>query len=165
MKIYESLDALAKLVGQEYAVSDWIDITPEMVERFADLTSDRQWIHLDAERAARETPFGGPIAHGLLTLSLVPAFMQSASRIEGVRMVINAGFDRVRFTAPVPVGARLRARMKLLSFEWRGDAQAAPGDVRTRRHAQVKTEVYVEREGSDQPVCIAEAVMRRYPAH
>ena len=164
MRIFESLEALAALVGQEYAVSDWIEVTPEMVRQFADLTFDQQWIHLDAERAARETPFGGAIAHGLLTLSLVPAFMQSAMRVEGVRMVINAGFDRVRFTAPVPVGSRLRARMRLLAFDWHGDAAAAPGDVRTRRHAQIKTEVRVEREGSDKPVCIAEAVVRRYPA-
>jgi acyl dehydratase len=163
MKIFESLDALAACVGQEYAVSDWITVTEDMVHQFADLTFDRQWIHLDRERAARETPFGGPIAHGLLTLSLVPAFMQGAMRVEGVRMVINAGFDRVRFSAPVPVGSRLRGRMTLLSFEWHGGANAAPGEVRTRRHAQVKTEVRIEREGSDKPVCIAEAVVRRYP--
>lgn len=163
MRIFESLDALASLVGQECAVSDWIDISEDMVSRFADLTFDRQWIHLDADRAARETPFGGAIAHGLLTLSLVPAFMQSAMRIDGVRMVINAGFDRVRFTSPVPVGSRLRGRMTLLSFQWRGDEHAAPGEVGKRRHAQIKTEVRVEREGSDQPVCIAEAVVRRFP--
>jgi acyl dehydratase len=163
MKVFESLDALAPLVGREYAISDWFDVTEDMVRRFADVTFDRQWIHLDAERAARETPFGGAIAHGLLTLSLVPAFMQSAMRVEGVRMVINAGFDRVRFTSPVPVGSRLRGRMTLLSFEWHGDEQAAPGEVRTRRHALIKTEVRVEREGSDKPVCIAEAVVRRYP--
>lgn len=164
MRIFDSLEALACLVGQEYAVSDWIEVDADMVHRFADVTHDQQWIHLDAERAARETPFGGAIAHGLLTLSLVPAFMQSAMRVEGVRMVINAGFDRVRFTAPVPVGARLRARLTLLAFDWHGDEQASPSDVRTRRHAQIKTEVRIEREGSDKPVCIAEALARRYPA-
>ncbi|MDX3906315.1 MAG: MaoC family dehydratase [Pigmentiphaga sp.] len=162
--IIESLDALASFVGREYAVSDWIEVTEDMVRRFADLTFDHQWIHLDNDRAARETPFGGAIAHGLLTLSLVPAFMQSAQQIKGVGLIINEGFDRVRFTSPVRVGSRLRARLTLQSFEWRGSDDAEASDVRSRRHAHIKTEVCIEREGSDKPVCVAEAVVRRYPA-
>ena len=150
MKILESLAELPALVGQEVAVSDWITITQEQVNQFAEATGDHQWIHIDVERA-KAGPFGAPIAHGFLTLSLIPQFFQSAMEIRNTRMGVNYGLNKVRFTAPVPVGSRLRARMKLLSCE--------PID---NDGVQMAWEVKIEREGSDKPVCVAESLSRRY---
>ena len=151
MKIFETIAELVDCVGQEVAVSDWITITQQQVNLFADATGDHQWIHVDPERAAAG-PFGGPIAHGFLTLSLIPKFFESSFDIRGSRMGVNYGLNKVRFTAPVPVGSRLRARMKLLS--------AQPID---KDGMQMAWEVTVEREGSDRPVCVAESLVRRYP--
>jgi len=150
MKVLESLAELPALVGQEVAVSDWITVTQEQVNQFADATGDHQWIHVDVERA-KAGPFGAPIAHGFLTLSLIPQFFQSALDIRGTRMGVNYGLNKVRFTAPVPVGSRLRARMKLLSCE------PIEGNG-----VQMAWEVRIEREGSDKPVCVAESLTRRY---
>jgi acyl dehydratase len=150
MREIASLSALKDLIGQEVAVSDWIDITQERVQLFADATGDHQWIHLDVERSRRESPYGGTIAHGFLTLSLLPLMMAKAVSMPDVRMGVNYGLNRVRFPAPVPVGSRLRGRMKLLSVE---DIEGG---------AQVVWQVTMEREGGDKPVCIAESITRRY---
>lgn len=151
MRTFQTLADLAACVGQEVAVSDWLTITQQQVNLFAEATGDHQWIHVDIEKAAAG-PFGGPIAHGFLTLSLIPRFFESSFDIVGSRMGVNYGLNKVRFTAPVPVGSRLRARMKLLASE--------PID---NAGVQMVWEVVVEREGSAKPVCIAESVVRRYP--
>lgn len=151
MRHFDNLDALAACVGQEVAVSDWVTVTQEQVNRFADATGDHQWIHVDVERA-RAGPFGAPIAHGFLTLSLLPVFFDTAFEIRQAGMGVNYGLNKVRFTAPVPVGSRLRARMTLLS------ADSIDG-----QGLQMAWAVAVEREGADKPVCIAEALVRRYP--
>lgn len=150
MKTFQTLQDLAACVGQEVAVSDWITITQEQVNQFAEATGDRQWIHVDVEKA-KAGPFGAPIAHGFLTLSLIPRFFESTFEIAESKMGVNYGLNKVRFTAPVPVGSRLRARMKLLS--------ADPID---NNGLQMAWEVIVEREGADRPVCVAESLSRRY---
>ena len=151
MKIFQTLAELPPLVGQELVVSDWITITQEQVNLFAQATGDHQWIHVDVERA-QAGPFGAPIAHGFLTLSLLPRFFESSVRIEETRMGVNYGLNKVRFIAPVPVGSRLRARMKLLACD--------PID---NNGMQMTWEVTTEREGSTKPVCIAESIARHYP--
>ncbi|NRR31844.1 MaoC family dehydratase [Oxalobacteraceae bacterium] len=150
MRELATLDAMRELVGQELATTDWIEITQERVNQFADATNDHQWIHLDAERAARESPFGGTIAHGFLTLSLVSGMLESAIRMVDMKMGINYGLNKVRFPAPVPVGSRVRARLTLQKIEDIVDG------------AQLEWSVVIEREGSLKPVCVAEFVMRRY---
>lgn len=150
MKTFETLCDLAESCGQEIT-SDWISITQTQVNLFADATHDHQWIHVDAEKA-KAGPFGGTIAHGFLTLSLLPAFFESAFKVEQSGMGVNYGLNKVRFTAPVPVGSRLRARMTLLNctpIEHDG--------------MQLTYAVTVEREGQDKPVCVAESLVRRYP--
>lgn len=151
MKTFQTLAELAACVGQEVAISDWLAITQEQVNMFADATGDHQWIHVDPEKAAAG-PFGGPIAHGFLTLSLLPKFFESSFEITGSRMGVNYGLNKVRFTSPVPVGSRLRARMTLLASE-----PIANDGV------QMTWEVTVEREGAAKPVCVAESLVRRYP--
>jgi acyl dehydratase len=151
MKILEHLSELPALVGHEIAVSDWITVTQEQVNLFAQATGDHQWIHVDVEKA-RTGPFGGTIAHGFLTLSLIPRFFQTSFEIRDSRMGVNYGLNKVRFTAPVPVGSRLRAHMKLKSCE----------PIENSGY-QMTWLVTVEREGSDKPVCIAESLSRRYP--
>lgn len=151
MKTFETLADLAACVGQEVAVSDWVTITQEQVNLFAQATGDQQWIHVDVERA-NQGPFGAPIAHGFLTLSLLPVFFESSMAVTQSRMGVNYGLNKVRFTAPVPVGSRLRARMTLLASE--------PID---NDGVQMTWSVRVEREGVDKPVCVAESLVRRYP--
>lgn len=151
MKTFQLLSELPPLIGQEVAVSDWITITQEQVNLFAQATGDHQWIHVDVERA-KTGPFGAPIAHGFLTLSLLPTFFEAAMRIEQTRMGVNYGLNKVRFVAPVPVGSRLRARMKLLACD--------PID---NNGMQMAWEVTVEREGAAKPVCVAESIARHYP--
>ena len=150
MREIASLAALKELIGQEVVVSKWIEITQERVNQFAEATGDRQWIHVDVERSRKESPFGGTVAHGFLTLSLLPKLMESAIVMPDVKMAVNYGLNKVRFPAPVPVGSRLRARIKLLTVD------DIPGG------AQVSWEVTMEREGSDKPVCVAESIARRY---
>ena len=116
MKTFQTLAELATCVGQEVAVSDWITITQQQVNTFADATGDHQWIHVDAEKA-KAGPFGGTIAHGFLTLSLLPRFLESSVVINDVRMGINYGLNKVRFINPVLVGSRLRARMSLAASD------------------------------------------------
>ena len=151
MKTFQTLAELAACVGQDVATSDWLTISQQQVNLFAEATGDHQWIHVDPEKAAAG-PFGGPIAHGFLTLSLLPKFFESSFEIVGSRMGVNYGLNKVRFTAPVPVGSRLRARMKLLASE-----------PITNDGVQMTWEVTVEREGSAKPVCVAESLVRRYP--
>lgn len=151
MKTFQTLSEVASLVGQEVAVSDWITITQQQVNLFAQATGDHQWIHVDVERA-KEGPFGGPIAHGFLTLSLLPRFFESSFEVVQSRMGVNYGLNKVRFMAPVPVGSRLRARMKLLA--------STPID---NGGVQMSWEVTIEREGQPKPVCVAESLSRRYP--
>jgi acyl dehydratase len=137
-------------VGQEVIVSDWLEMTQQRIDQFADATGDRQWIHVDPERSRRESPFGAPIAHGFLTLSLLSRFLNESMRVTQSKMGVNYGFNRVRFTAPVPVGARIRARLKVKRVE---ELQGA---------VQVTWTVALEREGSDKPCLIAEWLTRRY---
>jgi acyl dehydratase len=144
-----SFDELPALVGRELGVSDWVTVTQERIDRFAQATGDHQWIHTDPARAAAG-PFGTTIAHGFLTLALIAEFAQSAYRVDGARMGVNYGLNRVRFPAPVPVGSRLRGRFRLL------EVQPIDGGV------QLAAEVTVEREGSARPVCVAESLARRY---
>ena len=151
MKNFETLADMAACVGTEVAVSDWVVISQKQVNQFADATGDHQWIHVDPEKAA-SGPFGGPIAHGFMTLSLLPQFFETAFQITESRMGVNYGLNKVRFMAPVPVGSRLRARMKLLA------AQAIDNGG-----LQMTWEVTVEREGAVKPVCVAESLVRRYP--
>jgi acyl dehydratase len=146
-----SLAELKELVGQEIALSDWIDITQERVNLFADATGDHQWIHVDVERCKRESPFGSTIAHGFLTLSLLPLMMSNSIRMSDVKMAVNYGLNKVRFMAPVPVGSRVRGRIRLIMVE-----EISGG-------AQMRWEVTMEREGGDKPVCVAESISRRYP--
>jgi acyl dehydratase len=151
MKIFKTLSDLAALAGQEVAVSDWITVTQEQVNQFAEATGDHQWIHVDVERA-KAGPFGAPIAHGFLTLSMLPKFFENALTVEQSRMGVNYGLNRVRFMAPVPVGSRLRGRMKLVKSE--------PID---NNGVQMVWETTIELEGATKPACVAESVVRRYP--
>ena len=150
MKRFPKLADLAALVGLPIAESDWFVVDQPRIDAFADATNDRQWIHCDPQRAA-SGPFGTTIAHGFLTLSLLPAMLASAYAIDDVRMGINYGLNRVRFPAPVPVGSRLRAQLRLLAFE------ALPGGA-----AQLTLQIDVEREGGDKPVCVAELLTRQH---
>jgi acyl dehydratase len=145
-----SLEELKALVGSEVAVSGWMEISQERVNMFAEATSDHQWIHVDAERCRRESPFGGPIAHGFLTLSLLSVIFESSITMLNVRMVLNYGLNKVRFPAPLPAGSRVRGRLSLQSVD-----EIDGG-------AQLVWDVVVECEGGAKPVCVAEFVMRRY---
>lgn len=142
-------DAKAR-IGEEIGVTDWMLIEQERVNAFAQVTGDQQWIHVDVERAKRESPFGGPIAHGYLTLSLLAKFAQECIAIEGVKLAVNYGLNRVRFAAPVKVGSRVRARFVL------GAVDDIPGG------AQIVWQAVIEIEGSDKPACAAEMVTRWY---
>jgi acyl dehydratase len=149
MIVIPTLSSLQQRIGEELAVSDWLTVDQATIDKFADATGDHQWIHVDKERAAKG-PFGTTVAHGYLTLSLLPKLAESALKVDDVRMGVNYGLNRVRFPAPVPSGSRIRARLKLLAYE--------PIDG----GAQLVMEVTMEREGSDKPVCVAETVSRRY---
>jgi acyl dehydratase len=150
MRVIENLDALAALVGQEVACSDWLLVDQERIQRFADATGDQQWIHTDPERARRESPFRTTIAHGYLTLSLLPQLIDSCLRIDGIAMAINYGLDRVRFPAPLPAGQRVRARLVLDRLE------PSPGRV------QAQWTATVELEHGDKPACVAQLLARYF---
>lgn len=149
MRSFETIAAMKELVGQEIGVSEWITVTQERIQLFADATRDHQWIHLDAERA-KAGPFGATIAHGFFTLSLLPEMSISAFEVRDTRMGVNYGLNKVRFPAPVPSGSRLRGRFKLVDYE------------PLEGGAQLTVQVTMEREGSDKPVCVAESLSRRY---
>jgi len=145
-----TLAELPGLVGQELGTSDWYEVTQEAVNQFADATGDHQWIHVDVERAKAESPYGGPIAHGFMTLSLLVPLASGTYKITDTKMGVNYGLNKVRFPAPVPVGSKVRARVVLQ------DCKQIQGGV------QNTLAVTVEREGGDKPVCIAEPVFRYY---
>jgi acyl dehydratase len=148
--VIANLAALLPRVGTELAVSDWMEVTQERIGLFANATDDHQWIHVDAARAKAESPFGGPVAHGYLTLSLIVPLMEQAVAIRSARMAVNYGLNRARFVSPVPAGSRVRARATLLA------AEPLPGG------AQLTWQVTVEREGADKPACVAEVLGRMY---
>ena len=149
MKHYAHLADLQALVGQEIGHSDWLLVDQERIDLFASATGDHQWIHIDPERAAAG-PFGATVAHGFLTLSLLPVLFQTGFAIDDVRMGVNYGLNRVRFPTPVHAGSRVRGRFRLRAYE------PLPGG------AQLTVESVVELEGSDKPACVAESVSRRY---
>jgi len=138
-------------VGQELSVSDWMEITQAKINQFADATGDWQWIHVDAARAATESPFKATIAHGFLTLSLVSALLRSGLNPTGMKLAINYGVNRVRFVSPVPSGSRVRGRFTVGSVEKAGN------------YIQTVWQVTVEREGGEKPACVAEWIVRYYP--
>jgi acyl dehydratase len=149
MRTFEKISDLQGLVGQELGVSEWMTITQEQINKFADATGDHQWIHLDVERA-KSGPFGTTIAHGFLTLSLLPEMTAKAFRVTETRMGVNYGLNKVRFPSPVPAGSKLRGRFKLIEY------------IPLEGGAQMTVECTMEREGSDKPVCVAESLARRY---
>jgi acyl dehydratase len=142
---------ISSRVGEEIAVSDWLEVTQARINQFADATGDHQWIHVDPARAAIELPSKSTIAHGFLTLSLLSTLIRESIRFTGLRMAINYGLNRVRFVSPVPAGSRIRALITLKSVD------AVSGGF------QVAWDVTVEREGSDKPACVAEWIVRYYP--
>jgi len=144
------IEALRAVVGQEVVVSDWLEVTQTRINQFAEATGDFQWIHVDVERSLRKSPFKAPIAHGFLTLSLLSKFVSESLEFAGTKVGVNYGFNRLRFTDPVPVGSRIRARFTLAKLE------DLPGGV------QMTWAASVEREGSDKPCLVAEWLTRRY---
>jgi acyl dehydratase len=147
MLTLRGLDELKSHVGQEVGVSDWHDVTQDAIDEFAEVTGDHYWIHVDPERA-KDTPFGGTIAHGYYTLSLGPMFSYGLFSVQGFDFGVNYGVNRVRFPAPMPVGGRVRMRLKLAAVE------DVPGGV------QIVTEQTFEADGVDKPVCVAESLSR-----
>jgi acyl dehydratase len=139
---------LGGLVGREIAISDWLAVTQERIDAFADATGDHQWIHVDPARARAETPFGATIAHGFLTLSLLTPLLDDAVTVNGPRLILNYGLNRVRFVSPVPSGSRVRARIVLGGIEDKGDS------------VQAIWNITVEREGADKPAVAAEWILR-----
>ena len=149
MRTFASVEALEAEVGNEIAFSEWLTISQQRVNEFAQATDDPQWIHVDVDRAKRESPFGGTIAHGFLTLSLLPKFIEEVIDLPFGKMSINYGLNKVRFPAPMLVGGRLRGRFSLLSLE------------RIEGGVQTVWQVTMEREGNAKPACVAESVLRR----
>ena len=148
--VAQGVDELEGLIGQHLGYSPWFEITQQRVQRFADATEDQQWIHVDVQRARTESPFGATIAHGYLTLALVPFLVAKVFRVDGFSRGINYGLNRVRFMSPVPVGSNLRAGVRLLT------AERIPGGV------QYSLDVTVECEGSQKPSCVAETIVQHY---
>lgn len=143
-------DALRARVGTELGRSRWVDVTQARIATFADATDDHQWIHVDEARAARESPFGTTVAHGFLTLSLLPSLLADVLDFSDAKLVVNYGLNKVRFPAPLPSGSRVRAVIVLAALGEEGGA------------AQLTLDVTVEREGGTKPVCVAEFLVRRY---
>lgn len=146
--VFEGIDEVRAATGSHLGYSPWTEITQEQVNTFADATGDHQWIHVDVERATAESPFGGPIAHGYLTLALTNLFLPQVVDVRGVSLGVNRGTGKVRFPAPVPVGSRLRAGVELVSVD-----EVAGGIDTTMR-------ITVEREGADKPVCVVDSLSR-----
>ena len=144
------LDALRALVGTELGRSRWFDVGQDRIATFADATDDHQWIHVDPDRAARESPFGTTVAHGFLTLSLLPSMLADVLVMLDAKLVVNYGLNKVRFPAPVPAGSRVRGAIVLAKLEDEGNS------------SQLTLAVTVEREGGTKPVCVAEFLVRRY---
>ncbi len=149
MRVFRNVDEIVRAVGESLGSSDWVQVTQERVDTFADATGDHQWIHVDVDRARAESPYGGPIAHGYLSLSLLPMLGWQIFSIEGARMGVNYGSNKVRFPSPVPVGSRLRLSSVLLEA-----AQLPDGSV------QMVVEQTMEIEGQTKPAVVAETVSR-----
>ncbi len=149
--IFETPGDLKQAVGRHLGYSDWLEISQERIDRFAEATDDQQWIHVDPERA-KDGPFGACIAHGYLTLSLVNRFLPEIVEVRGISMGVNTGADRLRFPAPVPVGSKIRGGAELISAE----------DVKGGVQAIIR--VTVEIEGSDRPACVVDTISRYFPA-
>lgn len=149
-RLLDTPEALQAAVGAEVAVSRWFDIDQRRIDTFADVTDDHQWIHLDAERARRDSPYGGTVAHGFLTLALLPAMLASCVSLGEARLTVNYGVNKVRFPAAVPSGSRIRGRFGIAAVEPLADC------------VQVVWHVTMESEAGGKPVCVAEFVMRRY---
>lgn len=147
MRIFNGITELKAAEGDELGTSDWVVVDQQKIDLFAEATGDFQWIHVDTEKAA-DGPFGGTIAHGLLTLSLLPKFLHQIYRVDGVRMAVNYGLDKVRLPAPVPAGAKLRATSKVLAVT------ELPGAV------QLKLGTTIEIDGGDKPACVVESIVR-----
>jgi len=152
VQIINNLDELATWIGREVGCSEWITIDQARIQQFADATGDHQWIHIDAERAARESPYKSTIAHGYLTLSLLPMIFESCVRIDGIGMAINYGLDRVRFPAPVLTGRRVRGHLTLDRLD------PITGGVQAHWSATIDV------ENGDKPVCVAQMLTRYYPS-
>jgi len=150
MRVFDGLDDFARSLGTHLGHSEWHTVTQELINTFADATGDHQWIHVDPERAAAG-PYGAPVAHGYLILSLIPMLAWQIFTVTGVTMTVNYGLNRVRFPAPVPAGSRIRASAELIGLEPR-----PPGVLATIR-------VSLEREGTDRPVCVAETLSLMVP--
>ena len=148
MQVIKSIEDAQALVGQELGVSDWLEIDQKRVNDFADATGDHQWIHIDVERAKKESPYKAPIAHGFLTLSLIPALSKDSYRVENAKLAINYGLNKVRFLNAVPVGSRIRARSELVEVK----AKDNVADL-TVRHT-------IEIDGADKPAAVAEMIAR-----
>jgi acyl dehydratase len=149
--VVENLDALKDLIGREFAITEWFEVTQQRIQQFAEATEDRQWIHLDSDRAQKDSPYGTTIAHGFLTLSLLSHFSKQALQIrDGVGMIINYGLNRVRFSAPVPAGSNVRARFTLQSLKDVGNSSEAVFSV------------VIEVQNQSKPACLAEWVIRIY---
>jgi acyl dehydratase len=149
MKTITGLEELKQAEGEILGTSDWHEVTQADVDAFADVTGDHQWIHVDVERA-KETPFGGTIAHGYFTLSLIPLLSRQVFGMEGFTFALNYGLNRVRFPSPMPVGQKVRCTVKV------AEVQEIPGG------AQTTMEMTLEREGGEKPVCVAETLVRAY---
>jgi acyl dehydratase len=146
----QNLEELKKMAGQEVGVSDWHPVTQQAINLFADATLDHQWIHIDVERAKRESPFGGPIAHGYYTLSLAPYLLANVFDVKEKKMGVNYGLNKLRFTAPVPIPSKVRVRAILAQIE------EIKGGVQATFNLQFEV------EGKDKPACVAEAIYRYY---
>ncbi len=151
MRIFNGFDELKAAVGTEVGISDWIEITQERINEFADATCDEQWIHVDQERALAEMPGGKTIAHGLLSLSLAPMFIREVMGLSGLRNTLNYGADRIRYLAPVPSGSRLRGRVSIAEAE-----EVPPNGLR------VSYRLVIEIEGGQRPACVAELIALHY---
>ena len=149
MKVIGSIDEALQLIGQELGVSEWTDIDQKRIDAFADVTGDHQWIHVDPDRASTESPYGATIAHGFLTLSLIPALSKANYRVENAKMGINYGLNQVRFLAPVPVGSRIRLRSDIVDATKVNDTTV---DLLVRQT--------VELDGSEKPAAVAELIAR-----
>ena len=147
MRVIKGFEELTELSGEEIGKSEWVEVTQEMVDRFADLTGDDQWIHTDVEKAAEESPYGGTIAHGFLTLSLIPRLCKKIYKLTGISASVNYGLNKVRFFRPVRVGSRIRLVLRVLSTRLIG-----------RKAVRFVSQVTIEVDGADKPACIAETV-------
>jgi acyl dehydratase len=151
MRVFNDFNELKAAAGTEVGVSDWLEITQDRINKFADATGDEQWIHVDVERAARESPGGTTIAHGLLSLSLIPMFMRGIIGLKGLKNTLNYGANRVRYLTPVPAGSRLRGRVAVVA------AEDVPPDA-----LRVTYQVTIEIEGGKRPACVAEVIGQHY---